>query len=35
MNNKSALKITIAIVALGLLVVLAGCNMPGVGPKTN
>jgi hypothetical protein len=35
MNNKSTLKITIAIIALGLLVALAGCNMPGVGTKTN
>ena len=35
MNHKSKYRITIAIIALGLLVVLAGCNMPGVGTKTN
>src|SRR5450830_1029461 len=35
MNNKSTFKVTIAIIALGLLVVLAGCNIPGVATKTN
>ncbi len=35
MNHKSKFRITIAIIALGLLVVLASCNMPGVGTKTN
>jgi len=35
MYHKSKIKITIVIIALGLLVVLAGCNMPGVAPKTN
>ncbi len=35
MYRKSKIKITIVIIALGLLVVLAGCNMPGVATKTN
>jgi len=35
MNNKSKFNITMAIIALGLLVVLAGCNIPGVATKTN
>lgn len=35
MYRKSKIKITIVIIALGLLVVLAGCNLPGVATKTN
>ena len=35
MNKTSKFKFSIAIIALGLVVVLAGCNMPGVPTKTN
>ncbi len=35
MNIKSKIKVSIAIIALGSLLILAGCNIPGVATKTN